>query len=115
MVKRTRYDQTLKERLVAEMLAGTSAAKIAQREGIAAHTLYKWKEKIAAGDFTDSHRDEIELRRRIRDLESTVSELATENHTLKKARQLMADEIKKERWSKRISQANLEPSKAAVR
>ncbi len=38
MVKREQYDQTYKEQLVAEMLAGTSVAKIAQRENIAPHT-----------------------------------------------------------------------------
>jgi transposase-like protein len=41
MVKRKQYDQSYKEGLVAEMLGGKSAAQISQREGIAAHTLYK--------------------------------------------------------------------------
>jgi len=58
---------------VAEMRGGKSAPQIAQREGIAAHTLYKWKERIARGDFYDSHRTEIELPRRIRKLEGAVS------------------------------------------
>jgi transposase-like protein len=115
MVKRKRYDQTYKEAIVAEMLGGKSAAQIAQREQIAAHTLYKWKEKIASGDFADAHRTEIELRRRIRELEGAVSELALENHIIKKARQIMADELRKERWSKRISQASSVSSKAAQR
>lgn len=106
MVKRKQYDQTYREQLVAEMLAGTSVAKIVQRENIAPHTLYKWREKIASGDFKDSHREEMELRRRIRDLESAMSELALENHILKKARKIMADELRKERWSARISRTN---------
>jgi hypothetical protein len=42
-------------------------------EGIATHTFYKWKEKIAHGDFYDSHRTEIELRQRIREPEGAVS------------------------------------------
>lgn len=113
MVKRKHYDQPYKESIVAEMLGGTSVAAISQREGIAAHTLYKWREKIASGDFSDSHRTEIELRRRIRELEGALGELALDNHILKKARQLMADELKKERWSKRISVANSASSKAA--
>jgi transposase-like protein len=56
MVKQKHYDQSykeaIKEAIVAEKLGGKSAAQIAQRERIAAHTLYKWKEKIASGNFT---------------------------------------------------------------
>jgi len=44
-----------------------------------------------------------------------VSELALENHIIKKARQIMADELRKGRWSKRISQASSVSSKAAQR
>jgi transposase-like protein len=115
MVKRKQYEQSYKEGLVAEMLGGKSAAQISQREGIAAHTLYKWKEKIGSGDFSDAHRTEIELRRRIRELEGALGELALENHIIKKARQIMADELRKERWSKRISPPNLASSKAVQR
>lgn len=113
MVKRKYYDQSYKESIVTEMLGETSVAAISQREGIAAHTLYKWREKIASGDFSDSHRTEIELRKRIRELEGALGEMALDNHILKKARQIMADELRKERWSKRISAANSVSSKVA--
>ena len=111
MVKRKHYDQSCKESLVTEMLGGTSVAQISQREGIASHTLYKWREKIVSGDFSDSHRTEIELRKRISDLECALGEIALENHILKKARQIMIEELKKERWSKRISAQNSVSSK----
>ena len=113
MVKRKQYDQAYKESLVTEILGGASVAQISQREGIAAHTLYKWREKIASGDFSDAHRTEIELRKRIKELESALGDLALENHIIKKARQIMADELKKERWSKRISAGNSASSKVA--
>lgn len=115
MVSRRNYTQEKKEALVVEILGGVSVAKIAQREGIAAHTLYKWKEKIAAGDFTDSRRTEIELRKRIAELESAVSELAVENHIIKKTRKLMADDLKRERMLRNISPAHLVLSKVAER
>jgi hypothetical protein len=113
MVKRKQYDQSYKEGSVAEKLGGNGDAQIAQREGIAAHTLYKWKEKIGFGDFSDFHRAEIERRRRMRELEVALSDLALENHIIEKTRQLIAGELRKERWSKRISAASSASSKAA--
>lgn len=107
MVKRKQYSQDFKEKIVAEILAGAKIAHISQREGISVYTLGKWREKIGSGDFSDSRKTEIELRKRIRELEGALSETALENHIIKKSRQIMAEELRKERSLKRISAANL--------
>jgi hypothetical protein len=86
-----------------EIMAGAKVSQIAQRENITAYTLTKWRDKINSGNFSDSHKTEIELRKRIKELESAVGDLALENHIIKKSRQLMAEQIRKERLLKRTS------------
>lgn len=103
MVKRKQYSEDYKQKLVMEIMAGAKVSQIAQRENITAYTLTKWRDKIGSGNFSDSHKTEIELRRRIKELESAVGDLALENHIIKKSRQLMAEQIRKERLLKRTS------------
>lgn len=103
MVKRKQYSEEYKEKLVLEIIAGAKISQVAQREGIAPYTITKWRDKISSGNFSDSHKTEIELRRRIKELESAVGDLALENHIIKKSRQLMVEQIRKERLSKRTS------------
>ena len=103
MVKRKQYTEEYKEKLVMEIMAGAKISQIAQRENVAAYTITKWRDKINSGNFSDSHKTEIELRKRIKELESAVGDLALENHLIKKSRQLMAEQIRKERLLKRTS------------
>jgi transposase-like protein len=103
MVKRKKYSEDYKQKLVMEIMAGAKVSQIAQRENITAYTLTKWRDKINSGNFSDSHKTEIELRKRIKELESAVGDLALENHIIKKSRQLMAEQIRKERLLKRTS------------
>jgi len=103
MVKRKQYSEDYKQKLVMEIMAGAKVSQIAQRENITAYTLTKWRDKINSGNFSDSHKTEIELRKRIKELESAVGDLALENHIIKKSRQLMAEQIRKERLLKRTS------------
>ena len=103
MVKRKQYTEDFKEKLVMEIMAGAKVSQIAQRENIAAYTLTKWRDKINSGNFSDTHKTEIELRRRIKELESAIGDLALENHIIKKSRQLMAEQVRKERLLKRTS------------
>ena len=113
MIKRKRYSQEFKEQIVLELLSGQSnISQIAKREGIANYTISKWRDNFNNGKFKDQNRIEIELRRRITSLESTVAELALENNILKKAKHHMQEMARKERLSKTFSPMTSEQSKA---
>ena len=101
MIRRQRYSQEYKESLVLEIISGQSrVAQVSRREGISPATLSKWRDQLATAGFQQEKQGEIELRRRVKDLESAVSELALENHILKKAQKLLQEHRQKERSSK---------------
>ena len=97
-----------------EIFSGQSnISQIAKREGIANYTISKWKDNFSNGKFKDQNKVEIELRRRVSDLESTVAELALENNILKKAKKYMQEMERKERLLRIFSPVTSEQSKAA--
>jgi len=89
------------------LLSGArTAGVISKQEGISATTLYKWRDKYCADDFTSNEMETAELKNRIRELEETISELALENHILKKTEKLLKALKKKENLSGSISSQN---------
>jgi transposase-like protein len=114
MIKRARYPQEAKEKLVLEIVSGQNTmAAVAKREGISISTLANWRDALGSGEFQDRNRTEIELRKKIGELESLVSDLALQNHILKKARKHLADWQRKERLSGSISRLSSASQPAA--
>lgn len=109
MIKRKRYSQEFKKKIAHELLMGTStAAEISKREGITSTTLYKWRDIFSTGDYNSDEQEMSELKKRIKDLEETVSDLALENHILKKTEKILKQLRKKEKLSGSISPRNSE-------
>ncbi len=107
MITRKRYSQELKKKIAHELLMGTStAAEISKREGITCTTLYKWRDTFSTGDYNSDEQEISELQKRIKDLEETVSDLALENHILKKTEKILKQLRKKEKLSGSISPRN---------
>jgi len=81
MIKRQRYSQEFKRKIDHELIMGiASTAEISKREGISTTTLNKWRNMHITADYNTDEQEVPELKKRIRDLEETVSELALENH-----------------------------------
>jgi len=81
MIKRQRYNQDFKRKLAHELIMGiASTAEISKREGISSTTLNKWRNEHTTADYNTDEQEVGELKKRVRDLEETVSELALENH-----------------------------------
>ncbi len=109
MITRKRYDQEFKRKIAHELIMGiASAAEISKREGITSTTIYKWRDLYTADDFDTDEQEIAELKKRIKDLEGTVSDLALENHILKKTEKILKQLKKKEKLSGSISPKNLE-------
>ena len=87
MIKRNRHKREFKEKIVLEIISGqTKMTEISKRESISMTTLRNWKESFASDGFKDQNKIEIELRKKIGELESALAEFALENHILKKSR-----------------------------
>ena len=109
MITRKRYDQEFKRKVAHEIIMGiASVAEISKREGITSTTIYKWRDMFSTGDYNTDEQEVAELKKRIRDLEGTVSDLALENHILKKTEKIIKQLRKKEKLSGSISPQNLE-------
>jgi len=109
MIQRPRYPKEVRERLVLEILSGQSSiAQISKRENISGNTLAKWRDELSSGTFVDDRKKELELRKRVADLEATVAELALENTILKKTEKIMRELKRRERSSGPISLKNSE-------
>jgi transposase-like protein len=109
MITRKRHDQEFKKKLAHELIMGiSSAAEISKREGISAPTLYKWRDMFTTGDYKNDEQEIAELKKHIKELEGTVSDLALENHILKKTEKILKQMRKKEKLSGSISPKNLE-------
>ena len=82
-------------------------------------TLRNWKEAFASDGFRDQNRIEIELRKKIGELESALAEFALENHILpaqlavKKAEKALREYRQKEKSLKIASLQSLVSSGAA--
>ena len=116
MIKRTRYSEDYKRKIGFELAAGlTSAGEISKREGISATTLYKWRDAAMYSQVTPDEKELMEMRKRLKDLEETVSEQALTIHILKKTQKIMEQLKRQERSSGSISPLTLDSKKAAKR
>ncbi len=85
MIKRKKYSQGYKEKLVLGIVSGqSSVTQVYRRESISSTTFNQWRKSLADENFQHTNKSERELRRRVGQLESAVDELALENHILKK-------------------------------
>jgi len=109
MITRKKYAEEFKKNLAIELISNqATVAQISKKEGIAPNTLYKWVQKFNGEGFSAKDEDTVKLKKRISDLESTVSELALENYVLKKNQKLLAEYRYKEKLSGAISPQKLE-------
>jgi len=107
MVKRNHFSKDYKEKLVLELVSGqSSVAQVAQREKINPQTLRNWMAKINSGSFKTENEIEIQLRKRIGELEGALAEMALNNHILKKTEIYMKEMRRKEKLSGSISPMN---------
>ena len=87
MIKRKIYSNDYKEKLVLEIVSGQSTStQVSRRESVSSTSLNHWRKVLANDNFRQTNKSEIELRRRVGQLESAVSELALEN-----AKQVLGD------------------------
>jgi transposase-like protein len=116
MIKRNHFNEEYKRKIGLELAAGVSAAsEISKREGISATTLYKWRDMVQGIDMTSNEKENLELRKLVKDLEETVSDQALQIHILKKTQKIMEQLKKQERSSGTISPLTLESRRAAKR
>jgi transposase-like protein len=116
MIKRNRHSEEFKRKLGMEIASGISTAgEISKREGISSNTLYKWRDLVRGVTVTTDEREVIEMKRRIKDLEETVSDQALTIHILKKTQKIMEQLKRQEHSSGSISPHILESKKAAKR
>jgi len=116
MIRRTHYTEELKRKLGLELASGvTSAGEISKREGISTNTLYKWRDMAQGITVTPDEKEIIEMRKRLKELEETVSEQALQIHILKKTQKIMEQLKRQERSSGSISPLTLESKEVAKR
>jgi transposase-like protein len=108
MISRRHYGEEFKRKLGLELASGiTTAGEMSKREGISATTLYKWRDMIQGITVTPDEKEILEMRKRLKDLEETVSE--------QKTQKIMEQLKKQERSSGVISPLTLESNKAVKR
>jgi transposase-like protein len=116
MITRKHYSEEFKRKLGLELASGiTTASEMSKREGISATTLYKWRDMVQGISVTPDEKEILEMRKRLKDLEETVSEQALQIHILKKTQKIMEQLKKQERSSGVISPLTLESNKAVKR
>ena len=116
MIKRTKYTEDYKRKIGFELAAGlASAGELSKREGISATTLYKWRDAAMNSQVTPDEKELMEMRKRLKDLEETVSEQALMIHILKKTQKIMEQLKRQERSSGSISPHTLDSKKVARR
>lgn len=104
MIRRKHYSEEFKRKIALEMILGaTPTAELSKREGISSTTLYKWRDKHSSEEYSSEEQEVGELKRRIREFEETVSDLALQNHILKKTENILKEMKRKERLSGSIS------------
>jgi len=113
MIKRTRFTEDYKRKIGFELASGlTSAGEISKREGISATTLYKWRDAAMNMQITPDEKEIMEMRKRLKELEETVSDQALTIHILKKTQKIMEQLKRQEHLSGSISPLSLESKKA---
>ena len=116
MITRKHYTEEFKRKLGLELASGiTSASEMSKRERISCATLYKWRDMVMEFSITPDEKEVLEMRKRIKDLEETVSDQALTIHILKKTQKIMEQLKKQERSSGTISPLILESRKVVKR
>lgn len=116
MIRRTHYTEEFKRKIGLELASGiTTASEISKREGISSNTLYKWRDMAQGITVTPDEKEIIEMRKRLKELEETVSEQALQIHILKKTQKIMEQLKRQERSSGSISPLTLGLKKVAKR
>ncbi len=95
-------------------MGSTPTGEISKREGISSTTLYKWRDNYSSENYSSEEQEVADLKRQVRELKETISDLALENHILKKTEQILKQMKKQEKLSGSISPRDL-GSKRAVR
>jgi transposase-like protein len=116
MIIRKHYSEEFKRKLRLELAAGiTSAGEMSKREGISSTTLYKWRDMVQGIILPPDEKEILEMRKRIKELEETVSDQALTIHILKKTQKIMEQLKRQERLSGSISPHILESKKVVKR
>jgi len=116
MIRRNRVNEEFKRKLGLELASGiTTAGEMSKREGISATTLYKWRDLVQGVTVTTDEKEVLELRKRLKDLEETVSDQALQIHILKKTQKIMDELKRRERSSGSISPLTSESKKVVKR
>jgi transposase-like protein len=109
MIRRKHYSEEFKRKIALEIIMGsTPAGEISKREGISSTTLYKWRDNYSSENYSSEEQEVADLKRQVRELKETISDLALENHILKKTEQILKQMKKQERLSGSISPRDLE-------
>ncbi len=116
MVKRRKHSEDFKKRMVLEIVSGQSSMiQISKRENISPSTLSKWRDEANSGRFRSENRTEIELRKRVKELEGALADIALENHILKKTEEITRELKRRESLSGAISHVSSGSKGAAKR
>jgi transposase-like protein len=116
MIKRTQYSEEFKRKIGLELASGiSSAGEISKREGISSTTLYKWRDMVQGITVPHDEKEILEMRKRIKELEETVSDQALTIHILKKTQKIMEQLKRQERLSGSISPLTSESKKVVKR
>lgn len=116
MIKRNHFTEDYKRKIGFEVASGlTSVGEISKREGVSATALYNWRDAAMNSEITPDEKELIEMRKRLKELEETVSEQALTIHILKKTQKIMEQLKRQERSSGTISPHTLESKKAVKR
>jgi transposase-like protein len=116
MIKRNRFNEEFKRKLGLELASGiTTAGEMSKREGISATTLYKWRDLVNGYCVTTDEKEILEMRKRLKELEETVSDQALQIHILKKTQKIMEELKRREHSLGSISPLTLESKKVVKR
>lgn len=108
MITRRKFSPEFKRNIGMEVASGISTAgAVSKREGIAANTIYKWRDSVMNETPNAEETKDIEYKLKIKELEEIINGLVVENHILKKTQKIMAELKKQERLSGSISPQNL--------
>lgn len=89
MIKRKNFSNEFKEKIVLEYTSGqSSAAQIAQREGITSQTVRDWGKAFDSKKFQSMNSTEFSLRKRVAELESALVEASLTIQVLKKKEEI---------------------------
>lgn len=88
-------------------MGSTPTGEISKREGISSTTLYKWRDNYSSENYSSEEQEVADLKRQVRELKETISDLALENHILKKTEQILKQMKKQEKLSGSISPRDL--------